>query len=188
MNAPDFRKRFVYPAGAVFVLMLVSWAGYFGSRRIENAALHQALAMVFGTTYFLSIALGTLYVYTVTYLRGATLRGRILASTVTPFIWMTKESLALLVSYGPLQCLYYYLNPLNFWLVCFMTFEMGIATLAVRWVLRRRGEPVRVFSGSAFATVLVSLALVVAAFAWGKGENLYTIFLAGFRFFFGPGN
>jgi hypothetical protein len=187
MIPQNFIKRLVYPTATVFVIMTVSWAGYFGSRHIDGAALHQLLAKIFGTAYFISIAFGTLYVYTVSYIRGASLRERILASAVNPFIWMTKESLSLLVCYTPLQCLYWYLNPLNFWLVCLMALEMGIATLAARWILNRRGEPVGTFTPGALATIVVSLAFIIAAYAWGKGENLYAIFLAGSRFFFGPG-
>jgi hypothetical protein len=50
---------------------------------------------VFGTAWFLSVAFGALYVYTVSYVRGATMKERVLASAVTHFIWMTKECVKL---------------------------------------------------------------------------------------------
>lgn len=187
MKNHDFRKRFLYPAGAVFALMVVSWAGYFGSARLENDALHQALAKIFGTTYFLSVAFGTLYVYTVSYVRGASLGERVLASVISPFIWATKESLLLLESYGILESLYWYLNPLNFWLICLMALQMGIGGIVARGVLRRRGEAVTAATPASLALIAVSVAAVVSAYAWGKGENLYVIFLAGYRALFGYG-
>lgn len=187
MKKQDFRKRFLYPAGAVFVVMVVSLAGYFGSRHLQYDALHQVLAKVFGTAYFLSVSFGTLYVYTVSYLRGAPLRERILASAISPFIWATKESLLLLESYGIWESLYWYLNPLNFWLVCFMALQMGTGDVIARAILQRRGEAVTAATPASLAVIAGSISAVVLSYAWGKGENLYVIFLAGYRFFFGFG-
>jgi len=187
MEKQSFAKRFLYPVLCVFAVMAVSWAGYFGSRALDSALLHQLLAKIFGTSYFLSVAFGTLYVYTVSYIRGAPIGERILASLVTPFIWMTKECIKLFTSYNVLQCLYYYLNPLNFWLLCFMVFEMGLSSMIARKILKSRGDPVKVVTMGSLATVIVSISVVIAAYAWGKGENLYVIFLAGFRVFFGSG-
>ncbi len=187
MEKQSFTKRFLYPVLLVFTVMAVSWAGYFGSRTLDSDLLHQLLAKVFGTSYFLSVAFGTLYVYTVSYIRGAPIGERILASLVNPFIWMTKECIRLFASYNVLQCLYYYFNPLNFWLLCFMVFEMGLASMIARRILKSRGDSASVITRGSLATVLVSISVVIAAYAWGKGENLYVIFLAGFRVFFGSG-
>jgi hypothetical protein len=187
MKELDFKDRFLYPAGTVFAVAVVSWAGYFGSAYLENDALHQALAKVFGATYFLSVAFGTLYVYTVSYVRGASPGERVLASAVTPFIWATKESLLQLEAFGILESLYWYLNPLNFWLVCFMALQMGIGGIVARAVLRRRGEAVTAATPASLALIAVSVAAVVSAYAWGKGENLYVIVLAGYRALFGYG-
>ncbi len=187
MEKQSFTKRFLYPVLLVFAVMAVSWAGYFGSRRLDSDLLHQLFAKIFGTSYFISVAFGTLYVYTVSYIRGAPMKDRVLASLVNPFIWMTKECARLFASYNLFQCLYYYFNPLNFWLLCFMVFEMGLASMIARKILKSRGDPVKVVTMGSLATVIVSISVVIAAYAWGKGENLYVIFLAGFRVFFGSG-
>ena len=81
----------------------------------------------------------------------------------------------------------YHVNPLTFWLACLMTFQMGAATLIARKILKSRGQREKVFSISPLIAILVGIALVIAAYAWGKGENLYVIFLEGYRFFFGAG-
>jgi len=187
MERQRFTKRTLFPATLVFAVMAVSWAGYYVSRRLEADFLRQLLAGVFGTTWFISVAFGAMYVYIVSSLRGASKKESILASAVTPFIWMTKECAKLYTSYDLLQCLYYYLNPLNFWLVFLMGLELGIASMISRKILKGRGEPVTVVTAGSLATAGVSLFLVIAGYAWGKGENLYVIFLAGFRFFFGSG-
>ena len=77
MKTHDFKNRVVYPVLSVFVTAAVSYVAYFGSRHIEHYALHQIIAAVFGTTYFLSVAFGALYVYATAYLRGAGLVERV---------------------------------------------------------------------------------------------------------------
>jgi hypothetical protein len=145
------------------------------------------MALVFGTTYFISVALGALYVYTISYIRGATLAERILASAVNPFIWMTKEVIRLAESHPFHECLYWYLNPLNIWLISFMVLEMGIATLVGRRILKRRGADIAIITPAPVIVILGSLAFAISAYAWGKGENLYVIFLEGYRIIFGSG-
>lgn len=189
MKRQSFTQRFLRPVALVFAVMTVSWAGYYGSRHLGSDILHQLAARIFGTVYFIAVAFGALYVYTVAYLRGASLRERVLASAVNPFIWMTKECARLYAAYTLPQCLYYYFNPLNFWLLCFMIFEMGIASMIARKILVRRGDPAgaQTLSAGSLSAAGAGLLLVITAYAWGKGENLYVIFLAGFRFFFGSG-
>ena len=145
------------------------------------------MAGLFGTTYFISIAFGALYVYTTAYVRGASLPERFLASFITPLGWLTKEVFVLTASHPFSECLYWYFNPLNLWLAFFVLFEMGAATLIVRAVLKRRGEEVKIVTAAPVAAILASLLFIVFLFAWGKGENVYVIFLEGYRFLFGSG-
>lgn len=187
MKDQGIKKESLFPVLYMFVVAAVSYVGYFGSRHVNNDTIHQLMAMVFGTTYFLSVAFGTLYIFTSVYVRGASLPWRILASFVVPFIWMTKEVFRLTESHPFLECLYWYLNPLNIWLISLMVLEMGIATLIARSVLKRRGQQIKIITLAPVAVILGSLVFVISAYAWGKGENLYIIFLNGYRFFFGSG-
>ena len=180
-------KRVIIPVFYVFIVMSVSFAGYFGSRQLNDGLIQQWMACFFGTTYFLSIAFGTLYVYTTARLRGASLPQCILASLVNPLIWMTKEVLRLAESHPLLESLYWYLNPLDLWLLSFVIMEMGLATLIVRTNLKQKGEAVRVFTTGPVVTVLGSLVFAVSVYAWGEGENVYVYFLEGYRLLFGYG-
>lgn len=180
-------NRALVPAVPVLALAVISWAGYFGAWQVTAPTMHQAMAAVFGTTYFLAIAFGTTYVYTAAMLRGARLGSRILASAVTPFCWMTKEVWLQTAAHPLGEALYWYINPLNFWLVCFMGLQMGLGTLLARAILRRRGSAVPVFTPAPVATVVVSMGLVIGAYAWGRGENLYVLFLEGYRLIYGTG-
>ena len=183
----SFQKRFFEPVGAVFMVMALSWAVYFGSRTLENQSLFLILSHISGTTYFISIAFGTLFVYTVAYIRGASLKECILASAVNPFIWATKESLLQLRSFSIAESLYYYFNTLNIWLISFMVLEMGAATLIARKIIKKRGSEVQVLTPSPVAVTLGSLFFVVFIYAWGRGENLHSAFRWGYILLFGTG-
>ena len=175
------------PVLVVFLVMASSWLVYNLSWRLDNVALHRVLASFSGTLLFLSVEFGGLLVYPMAYFRGATWKERILASLINPFLWATKECIRLSISFSLLECFYYYLNPLNAWLLLSVTAEMALAELMCRGRRRRRGEDVRVLHPTAVAVLLVSLSLVVSLYAWGEGENVYVIFLEGYRVFFGPG-
>jgi len=187
MSDIGINKRTIYPILSLLFVAAVSFWGYFGSRHISNDTIHQLIAKLFGTTYFLSVAFGTLYVFTIVYVRGVPLSGRILAAFVVPFLWMSKEVIRLTESHPILECLYWYFNPLNVWLVSLMVLEMGIATLIARAILKRRGQQLKVVTPAPLAVILGSLVFVISVYAWGKGENIYVIFLNGYRFFFGYG-
>ncbi len=187
MKYESFARRFLFPALPVLVCAFISWAGYFGSRHVESPGLASVMALVFGTTYFISIAFGPLYVYTASYLRGASLAERIFSSGMVPFFWMTKEVITLTHAHPLVESLYWYVSPLHLWLFMLMGLEMGGATLIARKILKNRGEGERVISAAPLVTMALSLILVISAYTWGKGENLYVIFLEGYRFFFGSG-
>jgi len=187
MNGQKEIQQTLLPILCVFVAAALSFAGYFGSRHVGNATLHQLMAVVFGATYFLSIAFGALYIYTTLYVRGTSLPWRILASLVVPFIWMTKEVLRLTESHPLEECLYWYFNPLNIWLISLMVLEMGIATLIGRSILKRRRREIKIVTPAPIAVMLGRLGFVISAYAGGKGENIYVIFLEGYRLIFGSG-
>jgi len=187
MIKKNFRLRLVNPVLTVFAVMSLSFFGYFGSRHVDNDFLHQIMAGVFGTTYFISIAFGTIYIFTTAYLRGANLHERILISFINPFLWMSKEVFRLTESHPLTECLYWYLNPLNIWLICLMVMEMALGTLLARFILRRRGEEVKSSRTGPIAVILGSMFLVISLYAWGAGENVYVFFLRGYRLLFGSG-
>ena len=60
-------------------------------------------------------------------------------------------------------------------------------TLIARAIRNKRHKPVRVVTTALVAVILASLLFVISAYAWGKGENIYVIFLNGYRFLFGFG-
>jgi hypothetical protein len=171
----------------VFLLALVSYLIYYGSRLVDNQAIHQTLAAAFGTIYFVTIFFGPLYVYTDCYVRDVPLGKRIVATSVIPFLWMTKDVLVQMGSHPIAESLYWYLNPLSVWVVCLLAVEMGLGTLSGRYILKRRGRAIRVITSGPLAAILVGGAAFGGIFAWGQGENLYSLYLDGYRLLFGSG-
>lgn len=173
----------IQKSAPVFAAMILSHLGYSAS----GAAGLAPLATLFGTTYFLSIAIGAVYVYASSYSAGAPLQTRAAASLITPFVWATAGCAALLESHPPLECLYFYLNPLNIWLALFLVLEMGLAEIFCRRAASKKVPDIKILTPGVVAAVVVSFSLVVGLYAWGEGENLYVMFLAGYRHLFGSG-
>ena len=183
----SFRARFLHPVLVLFVVMASSWLVYNASWRFDSPLLHQALASVSGTILFLSVAFGALLVYSLAYSRGASLHERIIAALANPFFWATKECARLYVSHSFAECVYYYFNPLNLWLLLGVIAQMGLAEMLCRRRLAKRGEPIQVVVPGAAAALGGGLFLVIALFAWGQGEGAYVVFLEGYRALFGSG-
>ena len=180
-------KHILFPVAVVFAVMAASWIVYTLVWRLEASSLHQVLAAISGTLLFVSVTFGTLYIYPAMFFRGASLPLRVAACFVNPFLWMTKECARLYISYSFAECLYYYLNPLNIWLVLGIVAQMGLAHMLCKWRAAVKAEDITAFSPSGLAAFIIGLALVISLFAWGQGENAYVVFLSGYRQLFGSG-
>ncbi len=187
MKKQSFTRRFLLPVSLLFATMSVSWAIYNIAWRIDNRILHQTLAAISGTLLFLSVTFGALFIYPATYFRGASLKERIAACLVNPLIWMTKENLRLYISFSFAESMYYYLNPLNVWLLLGVVAQMGLAETLCRWRAARRKEETKILSPGALAAFVFGLLMAILFFAWGQGEGAYVIFLSGYRKIFGSG-
>lgn len=186
MDGRSLTSRVAFPVLTVAGIALVSGLIYFASGGMERSVLHTVTASLSGLAYFLAISFGPLYVYAATRLRGSSIPEAVLVSSITPFLWMTKEVFLLTESHPLIECLYWYLNPLNIWLAILMVAEFGAAALIVRSKKKRTGA----VAGSLLAPVALvagSLTVFALMYAWGKGENLYVIFLEGYRALFGSG-
>jgi hypothetical protein len=187
MESPGPRPSIWKPVLILFFLALVSYLIYYGSRLVGNQVIHQALAAVFGTIYFVTIFFGALYVYTDCYVRDVPLGLRIVASSLVPFLWMTKDVLVMMGAHPIVESLYWYFNPLSVWVVCLLSIEMGLGTLIGRTILKRRGREIKIVTLGPLAAIIIGAAAFGGIFAWGQGENLYVLYLKGYRLFFGSG-
>jgi hypothetical protein len=187
MDRKGFIKRFVGPVGLVCIAMTLSWAVYMLSPGISDFSLFQITAVVSGIVLFISLGFGALYVYYISYLRGAGLGERIIAALVNPVIWMTKEVFVVGSIYTLPEALYYYLNPVHLLLLAAVAAEMGTAETLVRRRLKRDGTVTRIFTAGAVAAVVIGLGWVAFMFIWDLGVHHFYIFQEGFTALFGLG-
>ena len=187
MERQSFAKRFIFPALIVLIVAAGAWIGYHLAWRLDNRSLHDTLAQVFGILLFASVAFGPLVVYPIAYRRGASGIERVLACLVTPFAWATKDFFRMLAAFTVGESLYFYLNPLNIWLILLLTAEMAFLELVMRRGRVRRGEDVRAFSVPVLLVGVLAIGLVFALYAWGRGENVFSYYLVVYRMIFGAG-
>jgi len=166
--------------------MLVSWLVYNLAWRFENHTLHQVIAFIFGSTLFLSVGFGVFIVYPIMFIRGVTCRSRIIASFLTPLVWMIKESALLYVSFSATECLYYMLNPLNVAITLVVAGQVGLSETVMRLIKEKDS---RRLSCVIFPLIvsIIGFSSALGILMWGQGENAYVIFLENYRAIFGSG-
>jgi hypothetical protein len=188
MERKGFLKRFVGPVLSVFIVMGLSWAAYMLAPRLPSFTLFQIVAVVSGITLFAGLWLGALYVYYVSYVRGAGLAERIVAALVNPAIWMTKEVVVVGSIYAAGEALYYYLNPIHLLLLGAAVAEMGIGDILARKKLKAAGSVRRVFTVPAAVAVVLGISWIAVMFLWDLGVHHFYIFQEGFKALFGFGS
>ena len=188
MERKGFLKRFLGPVFFVFIVVSLSWAAYMLSPRIPSFALFQTVAIASGIVLFIGLGLGALYVYYVSYVRGAGFLERVIAALLNPLIWMTKEVAVIGSVYTVPEALYYYLNPVHLLLLGAVVAEMGVAELLVRRRLRAAGSVQRVITVPAVAAVVLGVFWVAFMFLWDLGVHHFYIFQEGFKALFGFGS
>jgi hypothetical protein len=187
MKETRFTKRFVGPVGTVLLVTALSWVAYTLAPRIPSFVLYQVAAIISGIVLFVGLWLGTLFVYPVTYLRGAGPAERIMGTLVTPLVWMTKEVVVVGSVYTLGEGLYFYLNPVNLLLLSAVVAEMGIADIFVRRRLKKGRKVRRIVTVPALAALVLGLGWFVFMFAWDLGVHHFYIFQEGFKALFGYG-
>ncbi len=187
MAKMGFMRRFVGPVGSTFLVTALSYACYMLSPKIPGYTLFRIVAVISGVVLFISLGLGTLYVYPALFRRGAPVAERIVGSLVTPFLWMTKEVVIIGGVYTAGEALYYYLNPIHLLLLSAVIAEMGAAQLWINRALVKGGARRRAWSLPALVTILIGLGWFAFMFIWDLGVHHFYIFQEGYKALFGYG-
>jgi len=187
MEKASFAKRFLMPVSTLFIIAALCFVAYEIAPKLGSYALHQVAAGVAGFVFFLCVWFGTLFVYPVSYFRGASTTERIVASLIIPFLYATKEVLRISMAFTLLESLYFYLSVLSMGVYFAAMAEMGLSEMIVRRIRKKRGEAIRVFPLPAILCLVLGISTVVFVFAWGNGEYTFYVFLQGFRKLFGSG-
>ena len=184
MKKQGFVKRFILPVLTVFIVLAASYIVYHLSPKIGNYTLFQILANISAFLIFLTLWFGVLYVYPKAYFRGASPLERIIASVITPFIWATKEVIVLTGVYSFWESIYFYLNPVSFWVFCTVLAEIGLSEILCRRNLKKKGEKIKVLSVPALVALILGVGNFLFALLWDVGVHHFYFFQEGYKALF----
>jgi hypothetical protein len=184
MKKQSFTKRFILPVLTVFLVLAVSYTVYHLSPMVGNYTLFQILANISAIFILLSLWFGVLYVYPKAYFRGAGTAERIIASVITPFAWATKEVIVLSGVYSIWESIYFYLNPVTFWVFCTVLAEIGLAEILCRRSRKKKGEKIKVLSVPALIALVLGVGNFLFALLWDVGVHHFYFFQEGYKALF----
>ena len=180
-------KRTLIPVLVMFLVVTASWIAYNLSHQIGNQAAYLVTANSIGTLFALTTFFSPMIVYFWTFKRGASPSHRLAAAFVIPFLWATKECIRVSTAFGFLECIYYYLNPLNLFYLCFIFVQLGIAALICASSDRAAGLINKNHIIIALGFLIAGSCFAVLIYVMDRGEALFWLFMNGFRIIFGTG-
>ncbi len=175
-------SRIVIPIAVVFGVMVVASVAYDLSRRIENRALHLAVAYISAILLFLSIWTGALFANTMAFFRGAAFRERLLVSLATPVAYSAKVLYSLHGIYPAGEFLYFFLHSMILGVPAVGLLCMGISEIWCRAIHNRRdpGNRMKLFELNNIAVLAVGIGFTTL-FLWQGG--LYYIYNIYMKFY-----
>ena len=155
-------KRLVIPIGTILLITLVTSIVYEHSWKLKDHAVLFKLTSYTTLLLFISIFFSPIYIYTVTFFKGAGLGERIAASLVPPVVWMVKEMIRIYTVFTLGESLYFGLNPMFIFLILFTFLQMGLSDLFCHWRLKRQAvATVKIFSAPTLALLGGSILLLI---------------------------
>lgn len=142
--------------------------------------VYQFVAVVSGLTHFFSIGFGTLFIYPVTYFKGAGTRERMTACLITPLAWNFLEIFKMADVFPFMESLYYGINSLAI-LTFTMTFAlMGICEMVCRYLVKRKGGTIKIITPAPILSIIVLFFVTYITAIWGNGAHWFYIFMNGY--------
>jgi len=184
MQKESFFIRTFRPTAIAFAVMAGSYLGYQYSPQISHHFLHQAVANICAVLLFLSIGFSVYVVYPLSFWGGGPLSERAAFSLLNPVIWSVKEMFRVGQVFSATEALYFFLNPLNVGLYCFVAGGMGLCEILCRRSARKRGEHVKVFTPLSLFALVGGFGLAVFILTWGLGVHSFYIFQEGYKALF----
>ena len=184
-----FSRRVLLPALAalgVWVLLnfLTSHLEWFGSGHIYRIAADFLYPMLGFTIVFSS-----LFLYSVMYARGASVRERILWACIVPFVYILKEIWRVSAFFSPGESFYYALAPTNIGLLVGQFGLLCLSEVFWRWRDKGRGVPLQIFTAGPAVVLAIFVILIYVMFFWGSsgdtpGSKWFYIYMEGYKAIF----
>jgi len=185
----SFRQRVLFPAVivlSVWVLLnfLTSHLEWFGSGytyRIAADILYPLLGI--------AIVFGSLFSYSVMYVRGASVRERILWACIVPFAYILKEIWRVSAFFSLGESFYYALAPTTLGLLVGQIGLLCLCEMFWRWRDKKRGGSLRILTAGPAVVLVVFVILIYVMFFWGSlgdtpGSKWFYLYMEGYKALF----
>ena len=184
-----FRRRVVLPTGialGVWVVLnvLTGHLEWFGNGQAYRTAADILYSMLGFTIIF-----GSLIVYSLLYVRGASAKERILWALIVPLAWILKEAWRVSSIFSLGESFYYALSPLPMGLLLFQLLSLCLCEIFWRWWDKKRGETIRIVTTGPVLGLMIFALLVYFMLFWGNagdtpGSKLFYIYMEGYKALF----
>jgi len=188
-NVQPFSRRVLLPAGialAVWVVMnvLTSHLEWFGSGHTYRAAA-DILYSILGFTIIFS----SLFIYSVLYVRGASVQERILWALIVPLAWILKEIWRVSAFFSLGESFYYALGPSPLGLLGIQLLFLPLCEIFWRWRDKKRGATFRIVTLGPALSLIIFMILGYFMLFWGNagdtpGSKLFYLFMEGYKALF----
>ncbi len=179
-------KRLGWPVITVFGCWAISTLTYNYAWRFLDASFHRPLAVVCVLMMGVTIILGTMPIYIVSFIRGAALEERVIACFITPVAWILKELMIVSRIYSAGETFYYLFNPLFLGVLSLTVIEMGISEIFGCLLIRRRNDKFDkpVLSAAPIITILVGIVAVYFFNIWGDRVGFWYLHQEFYQYLF----
>jgi hypothetical protein len=137
----------------------------------------------------LTITFSSLFVYSVTYARGASAKERILWACVVPFVWILKEIWRVSAFFSLGESFYYALGPLPLGLLVFQLVCLCLCEMFWRWRRKKNGESIQILTPGPVTGLVISAILLYFMALWGNpgdtpGSKWFYLYMEGYKALF----
>jgi len=188
-NVQPFSQRVLLPAGialGVWVVLniLTSHLEWFGSGHSYRTAADILYSMLGFTIIFSS-----LIIYSVLYVRGASVKERILWVLIVPLAWILKEIWRVSAFFSLGESFYYALGPSPLGLLGIQLLFLPLCEIFWRWRDKKKNGVIRILTPGPILVLLVFSILVFFMLFWGNsgdtpGSKLFYLYMEGYKALF----
>ena len=177
-------RRMFIPAFVLLVVAAVSLALYKNFWQFNLPHIQKAAAFIFGPAAFVTIGCGSIVVYPICRLRGASVAEAFAASMITPLAWILKEVVRVSEFFSWGESLYYGLSSSLLLAIAANIGFMGLGEMIHRRRLKKRGRAGAVVTPVPIAAVVFALAALYVILIWGVGVHWFYIYQEGYKAIF----
>ncbi|MCK9364041.1 MAG: hypothetical protein M0P74_10665 [Syntrophales bacterium] len=184
-----FGRRVLCPVGValgVWVLLngLTSHLEWFG-----NGGGYRAAAAVLYPLLGISITCSSIFVYSVMYIRGASLKERVFWAYIVPGAFVLKEIWRVSAFFSPGESFYYAFAPLTLGVLLAPVGFLSLCEMFWRWRDKQRGEATRIATSGPVAGLVFWGITVFFMLFWGSAEDTpgskwFYLYMEGYKALF----